>query len=211
MPPNPQHKSAQDTERAILVAAEHEFMAKGFDGARTTVIAERAGVTHAMLHYYFRTKLNLFERIVNDKIKLLKEALVGSMEQEDATLEDVVRSLIERHLDFLTINPELPRFIIGVVYADPERLGNFMGSIKMYAPGMLKTLQKRIDAAVEAGLCRKTDAEMLMLDIVSLNVFSFIAAPIINVALPDLTSDMKSFLARRKKENVDTIMRKLKP
>ena len=42
------------TEEKILKAAEHEFLVKGFAGARTTSIASAAGVTHAMLHYYFR-------------------------------------------------------------------------------------------------------------------------------------------------------------
>ena len=40
-----------NTEQLILEAAEQEFFAKGFGGARTAVIAENAGVTHAMLHY----------------------------------------------------------------------------------------------------------------------------------------------------------------
>ena len=46
----------QNKESEILAAAEQEFIAKGYDGARTTSIAQAAGVTHAMLHYYFRTK-----------------------------------------------------------------------------------------------------------------------------------------------------------
>ena len=49
-------KPTQNTEQAILAAAKQEFLLKGYDGARTTSIAEKAGVTHAMLHYYFRTK-----------------------------------------------------------------------------------------------------------------------------------------------------------
>lgn len=56
-----------DTESRILQAAEEEFLLKGLEGARTTAIAERAGVTHAMLHYYFRTKNMLFERIIEEK------------------------------------------------------------------------------------------------------------------------------------------------
>lgn len=45
-----------NTEQAILKAAEKEFLKKGFSGSKTTEIAKAAGVTHAMLHYYFRTK-----------------------------------------------------------------------------------------------------------------------------------------------------------
>ena len=61
----------KDTESEILKAAEQEFMLKGFDGAKTTSIAHAAGVTHAMLHYYFRTKEQLFERILTEKVQLM--------------------------------------------------------------------------------------------------------------------------------------------
>lgn len=47
-----------NTEQAILQAAETEFLDKGFALAKTTEIAKQAGVTHAMLHYYYRTKKN---------------------------------------------------------------------------------------------------------------------------------------------------------
>lgn len=50
--------SRSHTENRILKAAEAEFLAKGYAGARTTAIAEAAGVTHAMLHYYFRTRIS---------------------------------------------------------------------------------------------------------------------------------------------------------
>ena len=53
-------KNANDTEVRILQAAEKEFLEKGYAGAKTTDIAAAAGVTHAMLHYYFRTKDKLF-------------------------------------------------------------------------------------------------------------------------------------------------------
>ena len=36
------------SERAILEAAEREFMSKGYDGAKTQSIAKTAGVTHTM-------------------------------------------------------------------------------------------------------------------------------------------------------------------
>ena len=45
----------QSKESQILEAAEKEFLTKGYNGARTTSIAKEAGVTHAMLHYYFRS------------------------------------------------------------------------------------------------------------------------------------------------------------
>ncbi|MDE7346987.1 MAG: TetR/AcrR family transcriptional regulator [Muribaculaceae bacterium] len=199
----------QDTEQAILIAAEKEFLAKGFAGARTTSIAEAAGVTHAMLHYYFRTKAKLFDRVLGEKIRLLKESLFTSFDYADASLEEIIRNIVERHLEFIAANPELPRFLIEEIYSDPERSNVFLQQIERYAPVILQAMQQKINDEAAEGKCRIVDARMLMLDIASLNIFSYIAAPIVRVALGDLTADAKAFLAMRKRENYDTIMRKL--
>ena len=58
-----------NSQDRILKAAEEEFLMKGFAGARTTEIAKQAGVTHAMLHYYFNTKEQLFEQVMNEKMQ----------------------------------------------------------------------------------------------------------------------------------------------
>lgn len=205
------NRTMQDTEQAILKAAEKEFLSKGFAGARTTSIAEAAGVTHAMLHYYFRTKGKLFERVLAEKTTLLKAALINSLSGGSVSLEEMIRNIIEGHLDFLAANPELPHFLIEEIYSDPERARIFATHMERFAPVMLGNLQSKLDNAVAEGICRKVDARMLMLDIVSLNVFSYIAAPIVRAVLGDLTADPVAFLIARKKENFDTIMRKLKP
>ena len=57
----------QDTETRILQAAEKEFFEKGYAGARTASIAEAAGVTHAMLHYYSEQKTSFLNRLYRKK------------------------------------------------------------------------------------------------------------------------------------------------
>ena len=52
---------------------------------------------------------------------------------------------------------------------------------------------------------------MLMLDIVSLNIFPFTAAPMVNALLGGMMEDREAFVETRKKENVETIMIKLRP
>ena len=200
-----------DTEVLILQAAEREFLSKGFIGARTTSIAEAAGVTHAMFHYYFRTKEKLFERIISEKITLLKEALTGSIIDVNAPLTEKLRNLISNHLEFIAANPDLPRFLIGEIFSNPERSASFLDSLAAIAPIFISTLQQQIDVEADKGLCRRVDAKMLMLDIVSLNVFAYMAAPAVNAALGDCMADSEAFLEMRKKENYDTIMRKLRP
>lgn len=201
----------QDTEAKILQAAENEFLTKGFAGARTTSIAQAAGVTHAMFHYYFRTKDKLFERIISEKTALMKELILDTVANSDMSLEEKIRNVIERHLDFVAANPNLPRFLVGEVFAYPERAKVLAEKIRMFAPRMIAELQRQIDEAAANGIFRKVDARMLIIDIVSLNIFSYMASPLINAVLDNCMEDSERFLAQRKKENFDTIMRKLKP
>lgn len=200
-----------DTEALILQAAEREFMSKGFIGARTTSIAEAAGVTHAMFHYYFRTKEKLFERIISEKIRLLKDAMMGSIVDINAPLSEILRNLISNHLEFIAANPDLPRFLVGEIFSNPERSASFLDSLRAIAPTFISMFQQKIDEEAAKGLCRKVDAKMLLLDIVSLNVFVYMAAPAVNAAFGDCMTDAEGFLERRKQENYDTIIRKLRP
>lgn len=201
----------KDTEALILRAAEQEFLSKGFIGARTTSIAEAAGVTHAMFHYYFRTKEKLFDRIISEKITLLKEAVIGSIGDMSGSLNEILRNVINNHLEFIAANPNLPRFLIGEIFSNPERAATFLDSLHKIATTFLPVLQDKIDSEASKGLCRRVDAGELMLDIVSLNVFAYMATPAVNAALCDCMADAESFLELRKRENYDTIMRKLRP
>lgn len=201
---------SQDTETRILQAAEKEFLEKGYAGARTVSIAEAAGVTHAMLHYYYRTKDNLFEKIVSDKMHMLGNIILSAIGDEDLPLEERIRQGVERHFDFLLANRDIPRFVINELYAQPGHSEALKASVREMANNLLNNLQRQIDENAARGKCLKIDARMLLIDIVSLNVFLFVAAPIMSGAMGEFYENYDDFLAARKRENVETILRKLK-
>ncbi len=199
------------TEEKILEAAMREFMLKGYAGARTTSIAEAAGVTHAMLHYYFRTKDRLFDRIIESKIGTLRDIMLASLGDPSVPLFDKLRTAIERHQDFIAANPDLPRFMINEVLSRPERIPQVIEQLKHHIPLVIESLQRQIDEYADRGLCQRVDAGMLMLDIVSLDIFPFTAKPLVNALLGGMMEDTAGFVETRRKENVETIMRKLRP
>lgn len=210
MQANPQSEP-QSTEERILEAAVQEFMTKGYAGARTTAIAEAAGVTHAMLHYYFRTKDKLLDRIIESKIGTLRDIMLASLGDPTIPLFDKIKSTIENHQDFIAANPELPRFMINEVLSRPDRMPKVIEQLKHHTPLVVQSLQRQIDEYADRGLCRRVDAGMLMLDIVSLNIFPFSATPMVNALLGGMMENRPSFVEARKKENVETIMKKLQP
>lgn len=203
------HNHQRDTEALILQAAEREFLEKGYSGAKTTAIAQAAGVTHAMLHYYFRTKEKLFEKIVADKMDKLKRVMFGVIWNPDLPLRERLKQGVEQHFDFIAENPHLPRFIFNELHEHPERIDQVKNSIASIAAKAITTLQNEIDRKAASGECRPVDARMLMLDIASLNLFPFIAAPLISSSFGKLFEGRDEFLEMRKKENVRTVLGKL--
>lgn len=53
----------------------------------------------------------------------------------------------------------------------------------------MREMQQELDAAAACGQAEPIDARMLLLDIISLNVFPFLAYPLIEPVLGDLTAD----------------------
>ncbi|MDE1183838.1 TetR/AcrR family transcriptional regulator [Paraburkholderia sp.] len=56
----------ESNEAHLVACAEAVFAERGLAGASTAMIAERAGLPKANLHYYFPTKLDLYRRVLED-------------------------------------------------------------------------------------------------------------------------------------------------
>lgn len=202
-------KKRPSTEHLILKAAEREFLNKGYDGARTSSIASEAGVTHAMLHYYFRTKENLFDRVMADKITVLQGILTGFFQNENMDLFYRVRLGVEKHFDLLAANPDMPMFVLGEAKRGGEVLRRIVRRAFDKLPEMLENLQRQIDEGARCGENAQVDAFMLILDIVSLNLFAVMSVNMLSVI--GLPIERDRYLQMRKDEIIITIMKRLKP
>ena len=204
------NKEKQNKEQQILAAAEQEFLTKGFDGARTTTIAKAAGVTHAMLHYYFRTKEQLFERIVDEKFKKMSQSMIAIIGDPKLPIVERIKGSITAHFDFIADNPLLPRFIINEIVSRPERYEVLHKHVGLIFETIYHDLQLEIDLAAERDEVERVDIKMLLISIMSLNIFTFIAYPFMEPLIGELTADREKFLAARKAENIETILRRIK-
>ena len=75
---------------------------------------------------------------------------------------------------------------------------------------LIVDLQRDLDAAAARGELETLDVRMLILDIISLNIFPFIAYPIIEPVLGYAAKGREQFFAQRRKENVEVILRRIK-
>ena len=199
----------QSKEIQILEAAEHEFLAKGYDGARTTSIAKEAGVTHAMLHYYFRTKEQLFERIIEKKMSEITPLLTYLFGNDKLPLTERIKEAVSVHFDFIVANPDLPKFLINEVLPNKERFKVFKSKIDSVLHSV-EQLQKEVNEAALRGEVAQFNIIHLFQTILSLNIFSSAMPLLVENMLGENNFSSKDFLAARKAENIETIMRRIK-
>ena len=108
-------------EEQILLVARDLFVQHGYDGVSTTQVAKAVGCNQALVHYYYRTKQNLFKIICQQEIQKMLKILVD-IPQEDISFEDFIENIIEAQIGFLKNNPDAPFFIIGELRHNSEVL-----------------------------------------------------------------------------------------
>ena len=91
----------------------------------------------------------------------------------------------------------------------PERYELLQSRISQYAGAVFDNLQTEITKSVEKGEILPVDGKMLFINVMSLNVFTFIAYPLLETAMGDLMADRERFLAIRKAENIEVIMSRI--
>ena len=199
----------QSKEQQILEAAEQEFLEKGYDGARTTSIAKTAGVTHAMLHYYFRTKEQLFEHIIDKKMSEIVPLMTHLFGNSGLPLVERIEEAVSVHFDFVVSNPDLPRFLINEVLPNKERCDLFRSKIEnvLY---FVDNLQREVNEAAASGEVEQFNVLLLFQSVLSLNIFPSVMKNMIENLLGDNRQSMKEVLAQRKAENIELIMRRIK-
>ena len=77
-----QQRDLNRTRERIMAAAQKEFAAHGFAGARTDAIARRAHVNERMIFYCFESKEGLYRAVLAQNLSA-KAALIESMPDED--------------------------------------------------------------------------------------------------------------------------------
>lgn len=196
------------TEQTILEAAELEFLDKGFSGAKTTAIAKRAGVNHAMIHYYFRTKENLFTMVFQQKIRILAESFSQSFNVE-LSFFDQLKLAIGTHFDFIAANPRLLFFVYGEIITNDRRKKMLVQSVFPKLKGIVKRLKDGIDAEVENGTIRFIRPTELLMNIIALNAITFLAMPLLQIIKRN-NNEVEKLLKQRRENNIQFIINGLK-
>jgi AcrR family transcriptional regulator len=94
-----------DKMEQILDAAEYLFSLHGLYGVTLKDVAQRVGVHHTLLNYYFTDKKKLFDAVIGRRAEVTVELRMAALDRYDAqtrgkpTVEGALRAFLDTDLD----------------------------------------------------------------------------------------------------------------
>lgn len=190
---------SSETENKIVASATEVFLESGRDGARMQEIADRAGINKALLHYYFRSKNRLYDKVFETIISFFLNNMLESV-KERTDAQTMLRTFIDKYIDALAKRPQIVRFVLWEIERGGEGFAN--AAKKTFAKKGFNTIPliPIIQEAVDRGEIRPVDPVQLTLSIVGMCIYPFVAKPLIERVIPGVQVYSKPFLEQRKQE-----------
>ena len=203
--------SEKNMEKAILEVAEQLFLEKGFDATSTTQIAKAVGCNQALVHYYFRTKDNLFNTIFESKFKDFFQHIFDGFEVQNLNFTDKIAHFSISHFNLLIANPQMPQLVLNELARKPENINAICEKLHLLPEEMASTLNAELQEEIAAGRVRNVTLIDIITTVLSLNVALFTMMPIASKALKMNDTSILLMLNHRKEENLKVILGYLRP
>lgn len=198
------------TEELILDAAMKVFTKKGFAAARTEEIAKEAGINRALLHYYYRDKQTMFNLIFESRFKEFFKGLFVIFEADNISLFDKIRRMVEHEINTLIKHPDLAHFIITEIAQQPELLIEYGKKLGVNPRLFIEGFEKQVSKEVIAGTIKPIEGKQLLISIMSLCIYPFVAKSIIQTMMALDEAAFYQMTEQRKKEVSEFIISAIK-
>lgn len=132
--------------------------------------------------------------------------LIGN---ESLPLVDRIREAVSVHFDFIMANPDLPKFLMNEVIPYHDRSAMLISKVKDVLK-IFEKLQHEVNEASSRGEIEHFNVPMLFQSILAINIFPSLTSEFIPQILSDDKLTQERYLALRKAENVEIIMRRIK-
>ncbi len=176
-PGRPQAAEANPDARAMLVqTAAALFARQGFDGTSVRAVALGAGVTPAMVAYYFKDKAGLLEAVVREGLGTLLAVVRGVVAEHETGR--FVPLLIERYLATIAEAPWIPQVMIREVISRETPLRQVF--VEEFAVHAAALVPEQVANEISAGTLRRDlDPRFAILSVLGMCLFPFIAHPVL--------------------------------
>jgi AcrR family transcriptional regulator len=191
------------TEEKIYEAARRIFILKGMEGARMQEIADEAGMNKALLHYYFRSKENLFKAVFKDTFSKffvkVKDTLFS-----DISPKEKLNVFIDNYIDLIQTNPYVPQFIINEINRDPMVLKSLMFETGIEPQKILQLFLNE----VQSNNLSKIDPRHIVISLLGMLIFPFVARPLLQMVYFNDDKEAYDLFLNERKEIVKNMILK---
>jgi TetR/AcrR family transcriptional regulator len=166
-----------DQRAALLDAAVSQFARHGVAATSLQAVAREAGVTPALLHYYFGNREQLLDVVFAERVlPLLARVLQGVAATGIDDPRALVRTVVPVVMTTVSDHPWLPPLWVREILTDGGALRERMlKNARLVAP----LLRERFSAAQRSGQINPdVDPRLLVVSIIGLTLFPLAAAPI---------------------------------
>lgn len=169
--------ASADLRSRLLDAAIEIFASRGIAATTLRAIANNAGVTPALLHYYFESKRKLVEVVLAERVEPFVAVSVAPLLKPLPSPRATLRLFLETHMRNIAANPWMPRLMMREVLSEGGSLREHMQA--NFSAVLSPKVFMLIAAAQRRGEIRADLQPMLIgLSLISLAVFPFAAAPV---------------------------------
>ena len=145
------------------------------------------------MHYYFRTKERLFEAIFTEIIKFAFPQLTQII-QSDIPMVTKIEQVIDAYIAILIKHPFVPGFIMKELNRDPSGLFKLVLKFKLNPQIVFDQIQE----AMDRGEIIRMKPQHLVVNVVSMCIFPFVARPVLNfVVFKEDSKALEEFYAER--------------
>lgn len=197
----------ESIKQQIFDAAKDEFFAKGYDGARMQVIANKARINKAMLHYYFDSKAGLFHEVFLNTFQSFIPIMIDVFSSKE-TFFDKIRIFIPKHIEFFQQNPLLPLFLNNELAKGNVHIKEILPFAGKNKINLLFT--ELVNQEVKSKRIRPIEPSQLFIHILSVSVFPFLGKNMLSLSLGMDSMQFDLLLEKRKKEGAEFIIQAIK-
>ncbi|SKC89197.1 TetR/AcrR family transcriptional regulator [Ohtaekwangia koreensis] len=190
------------TEELIKETAKRLFFQKGHIHATTQEIANEAGVNRALIHYYFRSRDLLFEKVLDETIGVMHKKMDSIFLTNDSLRVKISRfidAFIDQNIDY----PYLENFLITEMAKSPEKIKQLPNQEKKEE--FKKFIEKQLSDEIAAGTMAPIKLEHFIVNLMSMCNYPLLAKPLIQNAFGFDEHTYKNFLLERKRVVYRTI------
>ena len=166
-----------DLRERLIDAAIAQFTCAGIGATSLRAVAQAAGVTPAMLHYYFGDKQQMTMAVVSERLLPATAPLRARVEAAGDEPCELAEAFVNGMADMIAANPWLPALWVREVLCEGGALREIV--FKRAVPQLPQLLAQRFTAAqVKGKLDKRLDPRLMVVSLVGMTLFPAAGAPI---------------------------------